>query len=96
MIAAYILLGILLVILYGVLCFGTYMILCEFYNENDEFRWWVEDHISTRTRNILLRIFVAFGPISFIPFILIILACILAPLFKNIFEWFSDIDSTEL
>lgn len=96
MIIAYIVLGFLFLMLYIVLCIGVHLILNEVYNDFGDFSDWVEDHMSIRTRNIILRVLTVFGPIVFIPILLTIFIGVLIPLLKQIWEWFVDIDNKEL
>ena len=96
MIAEYIILGILFFLLYIVLCIGVYLILKEAYSDFDGFRYWLEYHMSIRTRNIILRVLTVLGPIVFIPMLLTIFVCVLIPLFKQTWKWFIDIDNKEL
>ena len=92
----YVILGFLFFLLYIVLCVGVYLILNEVYKDFDDFRYWLEEHMSIRTRNIILRVLTALGPIVFIPILLTIFIGVLIPLFKQTWKWFVDIDNKEL
>jgi len=92
MIVANILLGILFGILWVVLCFGTYAVLEEVYKDLDILRDFVDEHMSVRTRNIILRILVVLGPVVFLPLIFAVLIIALIPVVKACWEGFIDID----
>lgn len=92
MIAANILLGILFGVLWAVLCFGTYAVLEEAYKDLDILHDFVDEHMSVRTRNIILRIFVVLSPVVFLPLIFTVLIIALIPAIKAGWEWFIDID----
>lgn len=96
MIVEYVILGFLFFLLYIVLCVGFYLIFNEVYNDFGEFRCWVEDHMSIRTRNIIFRILIVLGPIVFILMLLTIFIGVLIPLLKQTWKWFVDIDNKEL
>ena len=92
MIVANILLGILFGILWAVMCFGTFAILEESYDELRVVRNFFDDHFSRRTKNIIIRVLTVLGPITFVPTALIILIIATFPMFVDIWNWFIDID----
>lgn len=92
MIAANILLGILFGILWAAMCFGTFVILEESYDELRIIRNFFDNNFSKRTKNIIIRVLTVLGPITFVPLALIILMVASFPIFVDIWNWFIDID----
>jgi len=93
MIVANILLGILFGIIWAVMCFGTFAILEESYNDLKIVRKFFDNNFSRRTKNIIIRVITVLGPITFVPPAFPVLFIASFPMFVDIWNWFIDIDS---
>ena len=84
---------ILSIFAYGILCAMSYL-LVDVISDITYFRPF--DKLSTRTQNILLRVYVCLGPISFVLSLITFILTLLLELFKDFYGWLVDIDNPNI
>ena len=84
---------ILSIFAYGISCAVSYLIIDGICNITyfHPFK-----NLSTRAQNILLRVYVCLGPISFVLSLIAFILTLLLELFKDFYKWLVDIDNPDI